>query len=87
MSFPHSPTILVMDVTLHQANQGVPAFLWQDLHHQIVLGHGVEGLIQDLCGCSLYRGQYGHVWGKDPREVLTGEPRRLNVWQEADYAG
>lgn len=40
--------------------------------------------VQDLCGYGLYRGQYGHVEGKDPREVLTGEPGRPNVWQAGD---
>ena len=40
--------------------------------------------VQDLCGYSLYRGQYGHVEGKDPREILTGEPGRPTVWQQTD---
>lgn len=43
--------------------------------------------VQDLCGYGLYRGQYGHVEGKDPREVLTGEPGRPNVWQQTDSSG
>lgn len=40
--------------------------------------------LQDLCGYRLYRGLYGHVEGRDPRAVLTGELGRPNVWQQTD---
>lgn len=40
--------------------------------------------LQELCGYGLYRGQYGHVEGRDPRSLLTGKPGRPNVWQATD---
>lgn len=43
--------------------------------------------LQEMCGYGLYRGLYGHVEGKDPRALLTGEQGRLNVWQQTDSGG
>ncbi|MCA8928698.1 MAG: phytanoyl-CoA dioxygenase family protein [Alphaproteobacteria bacterium] len=45
---------------------------------------GFSEPLQRLCGYGLYRGLYGHVEGRDPRALLTGEPGRPNVWQETD---
>ncbi|SME91139.1 Ectoine hydroxylase-related dioxygenase, phytanoyl-CoA dioxygenase (PhyH) family [Tistlia consotensis] len=40
--------------------------------------------LQELCGYSVYRGQYGHIDNRDPIELL-GQPRRRSmVWEASD---
>jgi len=40
--------------------------------------------LQELCGYSVYRGQYGHIDNGDPIELLGQERKRSMVWQASD---
>lgn len=40
--------------------------------------------LQELCGYSIYKGQYGHIDNRDPITLLGRETGRPTVWQETD---
>jgi ectoine hydroxylase-related dioxygenase (phytanoyl-CoA dioxygenase family) len=40
--------------------------------------------LQELCGYSVYRGQYGHLDNRDPIELLGQERKRAMVWEASD---
>jgi len=40
--------------------------------------------LQELCGYSVYRGQYGHIDNRDPIELLGRERKRAMVWEASD---
>ncbi len=40
--------------------------------------------LQQLCGYSIYKGQYGHIDNRDPITLLGRESGRPTVWQETD---
>lgn len=40
--------------------------------------------LQELCGYSIYKGQYGHIDNKDPITLLGGESGRRTVWEATD---
>lgn len=40
--------------------------------------------LQELCGYSVYRGQYGHIDNGDPIEMLGRERTRRMVWEASD---
>ena len=40
--------------------------------------------LQELCGYSVYRGQYGHIDNHDPIELLGQERKRSMVWEASD---
>lgn len=40
--------------------------------------------LQELCGYSVYRGQYGHIDNRDPIELLGRERKRSMVWEASD---
>lgn len=40
--------------------------------------------LQELCGYSIYKGQYGHIDNKDPITLLGSEPGRRTVWEVSD---
>lgn len=42
--------------------------------------------LQELCGYSVYRGQFGHVENRDPIELLGRERRRSMVWEASERA-
>jgi ectoine hydroxylase-related dioxygenase (phytanoyl-CoA dioxygenase family) len=42
--------------------------------------------LQELCGYSVYKGQYGHIDNRDPIELLGQERRRGMVWEASDKA-
>ena len=39
--------------------------------------------LQEMCGYSIYKGQYGHIDNRDPITLLGGEGRRT-VWEASD---
>ena len=39
--------------------------------------------LQQLCGWSVWQGQYGHVDNRDPIEFLGGERERPMIWEDA----
>lgn len=42
--------------------------------------------LQELCGYSIYKGQYGHIDNQDPIVQLGREPLRTTVWETTDRA-
>ncbi|MBV6271379.1 phytanoyl-CoA dioxygenase family protein [Alcaligenaceae bacterium CGII-47] len=42
--------------------------------------------LQELCGYSIYKGQYGHIDNQDPITQLGREPQRTTVWEATDRA-
>ncbi|WP_029011350.1 phytanoyl-CoA dioxygenase family protein [Azospirillum halopraeferens] len=40
--------------------------------------------LQELCGYSVYKGQYGHIDNRDPIERLGRERARAMVWEASD---
>lgn len=42
--------------------------------------------LQELCGYSVYKGQYGHLDNRDPIELLGRERARPMVWEASDRA-
>lgn len=40
--------------------------------------------LQELCGYSIYKGQYGHIDNRDPITLLGAESGRRTVWQASD---
>lgn len=40
--------------------------------------------LQELCGYSIYKGQYGHIDNKDPITLLGNESGRRTVWEASD---
>jgi len=40
--------------------------------------------LQELCGYSIYKGQYGHIDNKDPITLLGSESGRRTVWEASD---
>ena len=40
--------------------------------------------LQELCGYSVYRGQWGHIDNRDPIELLGRERARPMVWEASD---
>lgn len=44
---------------------------------------GFPRRLQELCGYSIYRGQYGHIDNRDPITLL-GQSGRRTVWEAAD---
>jgi ectoine hydroxylase-related dioxygenase (phytanoyl-CoA dioxygenase family) len=40
--------------------------------------------LQQLCGYSIYKGQYGHIDNQDPITLLGREREKLTVWEETD---
>ena len=40
--------------------------------------------LQELCGYSVYKGQYGHLDNRDPIELLGRERARPMVWEASD---
>lgn len=40
--------------------------------------------LQELCGYSVYRGQWGHIDNRDPIELLGRERTRPMVWEASD---
>lgn len=40
--------------------------------------------LQELCGYSIYKGQYGHIDNQDPITLLGVESGRRTVWQASD---
>ena len=43
--------------------------------------------LQELCGYSVYRGQWGHIDNHDPIELLGRERARPMVWEASDRRG
>jgi ectoine hydroxylase-related dioxygenase (phytanoyl-CoA dioxygenase family) len=41
--------------------------------------------LQELCGYSIYKGQFGHIDNHDPIELLGAEGRKT-VWEQTDIA-
>jgi ectoine hydroxylase-related dioxygenase (phytanoyl-CoA dioxygenase family) len=40
--------------------------------------------LQQMCGYSIYKGQYGHIDNRDPITLLGRESGRPTVWEETD---
>ena len=40
--------------------------------------------LQELCGYSIYKGQWGHIDNRDPITLLGRDDGRPTVWQETD---
>lgn len=63
---------------------------WMRQQENMFLGVPLETMkqyprrLQELCGYSLYKGQYGHLEGRDPIEVLGREQIRKTVWKASD---
>ena len=40
--------------------------------------------LQELCGYSVYKGQFGHIDNRDPIELLGQERGKRMVWEATD---
>jgi ectoine hydroxylase-related dioxygenase (phytanoyl-CoA dioxygenase family) len=40
--------------------------------------------LQELCGYSVYKGQFGHIDNRDPIELLGRERGKRMVWEATD---
>lgn len=43
--------------------------------------------LQELCGYSVYKGQFGHIDNHDPIELLGRERGKRMVWEATDEEG
>ena len=43
-----------------------------------------ECQVQELCGYSVYKGQFGHIDNRDPIELLGRERGKRMVWEATD---
>jgi hypothetical protein len=43
--------------------------------------------LQELCGYSVYKGQFGHIDNHDPIELLGRERGKRMVWEATDAKG
>lgn len=63
---------------------------WMRQQENLLLGIPMETArkfprrLQELCGYSVYKGQYGHINNRDPIELLGRERRRGMVWEASD---
>jgi hypothetical protein len=47
-------------------------------------GEAVSAALQELCGYSIYKGQFGHIDNHDPIELLGRERGKRTVWEATD---
>ncbi|WP_431854244.1 phytanoyl-CoA dioxygenase family protein [Azospirillum sp.] len=63
---------------------------WVRQQENLLLGipretaQGFPRRLQELCGYSVYKGQYGHIDNRDPIELLGRERARAMVWEASD---
>jgi ectoine hydroxylase-related dioxygenase (phytanoyl-CoA dioxygenase family) len=68
------------------------AYCWGWMRQQENLQLGIDRDIarrfprrlQELCGYSVYKGQFGHIDNRDPIELLGREPSKRMVWEATD---
>jgi hypothetical protein len=46
--------------------------------------HALPRRLQELCGYSVYKGQFGHIDNHDPIELLGRDRGKRMVWEATD---